>query len=286
MEELLTPVSQTYRKSSQQDELFQLSKPVERAPETEPQFRGSSPEEALQTLKNQPSYEVLLSVLKYLQKGSQASHEFDIRKPSPQSAQIVHILVTEIVPNYWTVLRDASSGPSKGDADVLLTCLRSLTGINAILAHMRALLKEAKSDSKSLKDSHVTFSLTFVLEMLSQLLHTDNNMKRIWRSTTFSTNEHQTRPMRQEFIALFASGKIVSLSSEAEDICRQAGKLKDNMWISDAKSYIDWLGRNMVRWMRSVINDDDLKLCAKVSARAIRLGNSGKSSALSKRHTY
>ncbi|KAI0841871.1 telomere length regulation protein-domain-containing protein [Hypoxylon sp. FL0890] len=273
MEDLLTPVSQTYRKSHQQDELLEVSKSSGPAPAAKAEFQGSSPEEALEALKSQPSYDTLLSTLKYLQKGLQGKHAFDIRKPSPQGAQIVHVLVTEIVPNYWTVLRDASTGQSKGDVDVLISCLQNITGINAVLAYLRALLKEAKSDPKSLKDSHLGFNLSFILELLSKLIHDDDDMKRIWSSICSLGSQAQIRPMRQELISLFTSGKIVSLSAEAEDLCRQTGQLKDDIWLSNTKLYIDWLGRNVVQCVRSAANEDDFKLCAEISARAMRLGN-------------
>ncbi|KAI1098692.1 telomere length regulation protein-domain-containing protein [Jackrogersella minutella] len=274
MEQLLTPVSQTYRKSNQYEELLEISKPAGSVSATKSEFRGSSPEEALETLKSQPGYDTLLAALEYLQKGLQGRHSFDIRRPTPQSAQIVHVLVTEIVPNYWTVLRDASTGQNKGDVRLLISCLQSITGINAVLAYLRALLKEAKSDSKSLKDSHVAFNLSFILELLSKLLHADDDIKRIWGSISSLQSQTQIRPMRQEFVSLFTSGKIVSLSAEAEDICRQTNQLKDDIWVSNTKLYIDWLGRNVVQWVRSGASEDHLKLCAEISARAMRLGGS------------
>ncbi|KAI2463615.1 telomere length regulation protein-domain-containing protein [Annulohypoxylon bovei var. microspora] len=274
MEELLTPVSQTYRKPIQNDELLEISKPAKPIRSVEVEFRSSSPEEALEALKSQPGYDSLISILKYLQKGIQGNHAFDIRTPTPQGAQIIHILVTEIVPNYWTVLRDASTGQSKGDIHLLLSSLQSITGINAVLAFLRALLKEAKLDPKSLKDSHVSFNLSFVLELLSKLINTDDDLKHLWDNISSLDNQAQVRPMRQELISLFTSGRIVSLSAEAEDICRQIGQLKDDIWVSNTKLYTDWIARNVVKWVRSGVSKDDLKLCAEISTRTLRLGNS------------
>ncbi|KAI1143221.1 telomere length regulation protein-domain-containing protein [Hypoxylon sp. FL0543] len=273
MEDLLTPVSQTYRKSNQQDELLEISKSPSPAPDVKAEFRGSSPEEALEALKSQPSYDTLLSVLRYVQKGLQGKSAFDIRKPTPQAAQIVHVLVTDIVPNYWTVLRDASRGQSKGDVHVLISCLQSITGVNAVLAYLRALLKESKSDPKSLKDSHIGFNLSFALELLSQLIHDDDDIKRIWNSVASLESQARIRPMRQELVSLFTSGRIVSLSAEAEDLCRQTSQLKNDVWLSNPRLYIDWLGRNIVQCAKSEANEDVLKLCAEISTRALRLGN-------------
>ncbi|KAL7629105.1 telomere binding protein [Parahypoxylon ruwenzoriense] len=276
MEELLTPVSQTYRKSSQNEDLLSISKapgPTGPAPEPEVGFRGASPEAALQALKSQPSYGTLLSTLKYLQHGLQGKHPFNIQKPSPQSAQIVHVLVTEIVPNYWTVMVDASTGQSKGDVDVLISCLQSLTGINSLLAYIRALLKEARSDSKALKNSQVAFNLSFSLQLLSKLLRGNNVIKHIWNNIYSLDTRTQIRPLRQELVSLLTSGKIISLSAEAEDLCRQADQSSGDAWISNANLYMDWLGYNIVQCARSETSQESLKLCADVSARAMRFGN-------------
>ncbi|KAI1090641.1 telomere length regulation protein-domain-containing protein [Rostrohypoxylon terebratum] len=274
MEGLLTPVSQTYRKPTHHDELLEISKPIKPTASLEVDFRGSSPEEALEALKSQPSYDTLISVLEYLQKGIQGSHAFDTRKPTPQSAQIIHALVTEIVPNYWTVLKDASTEQSEGDIHLLISPLRCITGINAVLAFLRTLLKEANSDLKGLKNSHISFSLSFILELLSGILHADDDIRHIWACISSLNNQTQVRPMRQELITLFTSSKIVSLSAEAEDVCRKADQLKSDIWLSNTKLYIDWLARNVVQLIRLGGTEDDLKLCAELSARALRLGNS------------
>ncbi|OTB03788.1 hypothetical protein M426DRAFT_321502 [Hypoxylon sp. CI-4A] len=276
MEDLLTPVSQTYRKSSPSEELIGLSKSIEptSVPTTKPEVRVSSPEEALEALKNQPSYETLSSTLRYLQKGLEGSHAFDIRKPTPLSAQIVHVLVTEITPNYWTVLQDASKEGKRSNAYLLASCLQSLTGFNAVLAYLRALLKEAKSDSKSLKGSPVGFNLDSSLELLTSLFQGHDELRRIWGSISSLESPAQIRPMRQEFISLFTSGKIVSLAAEAEDVCQRIGQLKKKPWISDVKRYISWLVRNVSYSAKHQANEESLKLYAEISARAMRLGSS------------
>ncbi|KAH9994899.1 telomere length regulation protein-domain-containing protein [Xylariaceae sp. FL0662B] len=272
MDDFLIPVSQTYRRGIQDDKSLGTSKPVESVPGSQVEFRGSSADEALRALKGQPSYDTLVSVLKYLRNGMKSKHSFDIRTPTPQSAQIIHVLVTEIVPNYWTVLQEASKGQDRGDIDLLLLCLQSLTGINAVLAYLRDLLREAKSNSQALKNSHVVFNLSFALELLSRLLQGEDQVKQIWNSIASLQPSTQLRPMRQELISLFTNGKIISLSAEAEDICRQADKLAEDVWVSNSKLYHEWLGRNTVHWARSEISDEDLKLSAEIIARAMRLG--------------
>ncbi|KAI1486297.1 telomere length regulation protein-domain-containing protein [Biscogniauxia mediterranea] len=273
MADFLTPLSQTYRKAAYNEQLLSIAEPAKPVARPKVEFQGSSPEEALEVLKNQPDYNTLLSVLKYLRKGTRGKDAFDIRTPGPKSAQIIHALTTEIVPNYWTVLQESSDAAS-GDTDLLLSCLQSITGINSVLTYLRALIREAKADPKGLRNSHAVFNLSFALDLLDRLLQADDEIKRLWSSISSLENPAQLRSSRQEFLSLLTSGKIISISAEAEDLCRQGDKITRPLWISDSKQYIEWLSRNVVTWARSGIRDDELKLCAEALARAMKLPHS------------
>ncbi|MBH1945665.1 hypothetical protein I5L01_15735, partial [Erythrobacter sp. YJ-T3-07] len=144
-------------------------------------FAGHSPEEALEALKNQPSYDELKHVLTYLREGSQGHHSFDVLKPSPQGAQIVHVLVTEIVPNYWSVIKENSSDNSTNhDLNLLLSCLLSMTGINATLTFLKVLLQNTKTDPKGVKQSHFSLDLGTAIDFLDQLLKGNAQLQAIW----------------------------------------------------------------------------------------------------------
>ncbi|KAI1430043.1 telomere length regulation protein [Xylaria sp. FL1777] len=270
MADFLVPVSQSYRKGSESSDFLRLSKAAEPPKVPQAVFKGNSPEEALECLKNQPSYDTLLAILEYLRNGGKGEQKFDIRTPGPLSAQIIHTLVTEIVPNYWTVLQEASD---KGSVNVLLACLRSLPGINAILTYLRSLIREVKSQPGDSRHSHVIFNLVYTSSLLAHLLGGDGEVMHIWSYVASTNDPTRVRPLRQEFLSLFTSGKIVSLSAEAGDICRQAGKLVERLWIEDNKEYINWLACNQIRWAKSQLSEEDLKLCAELGARALRLGH-------------
>ena len=60
----------------------------------------SSLADAVEHLKSQPDYDSLISTLKFLRKGNQ------LCAPSPATAQIVQLLVSDLVPNYWPLLRE------------------------------------------------------------------------------------------------------------------------------------------------------------------------------------
>ncbi|KAI1828627.1 telomere length regulation protein-domain-containing protein [Xylaria intraflava] len=269
MADFLTPVSLSYKRTSGLAEV--QNRPVSTLPAKDlpAAFKGVSAEEALEVLRNQPDFNTLLDVLRYLQPGGKSKRSFDIRTPGPLNAQIVHVLVTEIIPNYWAVLE--ASG--ENDINVLLACLRSLPGVNAALTYLRSLIREVKSEPKGWKNSHVIFNLTYILSLLNRVLGDDDSVMRIWSHVSSEENPARVRPLRQEFLSLFTSGKIVSLAAEADDICRRAGRTTESLWVADSKQYVAWLARRHVHWAQSQINEEDFKLCAEFGARGMRLGH-------------
>ncbi|KAI0155054.1 telomere length regulation protein-domain-containing protein [Xylariaceae sp. FL1272] len=268
--DLFTPVSKTYRKTIQTDDLLSPSTPSTTAQQTKIEFKGASPDEALDILRSQPGFDTLIAVLKYLGKGGR-DKKFDIRTPGPLNAKITHVLVTEIVPNYWTALQES---PDKKHTKTLFTCLQSLTGINAILAYLRALIQNAKAQARDLKNSHTAFNLVYMVELLNDLLQDDGKLMQIWTGVESCCSSSQIRLLRQEFIALFTNGRLISLSAEAQDLSRQAGMKFEPQWIADSKEYVSWLASGVVRWAKASASEDTVRLCAEISVRASRLGHS------------
>ncbi|KAI1813008.1 telomere length regulation protein-domain-containing protein [Poronia punctata] len=271
MSEFLTPVRQIYTNSNPSDGDSVLPRSTGGRKESQALFKGGSPEEALEALRAQPDFDALLTVLKYLQRRTNDTADFDIRTPSSLNAQIVHVLVTEIVPNYWPVLQDT---PDRRDVNLMLACLRSLPGINATLAYLRSLIRATKSASKDLKHSHLLYNIAYISDLLSNLLDEDGVLANIWKHIASLKDPVHIRPLRNEFLSLLTSGKIISVAAEAEDICRQAGRSIKDLWVADNKRYIIWLAHNLVHWTKTEDSEDGLKLCSELSARAMRLGHS------------
>lgn len=275
MEELLRPVGQINRKT---EDLLTISKPVKKTAVSKSEFKGTSPEEALEALKSEPGYEELICVLQYLQQGSRGNHAFDILQPSPLAAQIIHVLVTEIAPNYWDVINDdPAKGRKSRDLNLMLECLLSVTGINAAIAYMKALMQQGKSDPKGAKQSNIVMNLVSVMDLTSHLLQQESQLHRIWKNLSPSLeNPSKAQALRQEFISLVAGGKIVSLSAEAEFLLREAEASKQTFWIADSKAYVQWLGANIRTWICEERTDDATKLCAEILTRSLKLGHAGK----------
>ncbi|KAK9413047.1 putative Telomere length regulation protein-domain-containing protein [Seiridium unicorne] len=274
MEDLLTPVSRVYRKIDHDAELLPVSVSAKPIVSPQPKFKSTSPDEALEVLKGQPDHEQLISVLKYLRHGSRGNHAFNVLRPSPQAAQIVHVLVTDIVPNYWTLLRDDSGDQSENsDSKLLLDSLGSVTGVNALLASLKTLLQQAKTDPNGLKQSHYVLNLGSVTDILDHLLRPRDQIKRIWHSAKASEdNPGKARALRQEFVSQIAGGKIVSLSAEAEILLQESGKHKGSFWLADGKEYVRWLGRNLIDWVLADHENDTIKICAELFTKSMKLG--------------
>ena len=112
MEDLLIPVSTAYKKSKVElnEPLVEVRKPVHDLSNS--LLRPSTPEEALDVLRAEPDLESLSDTLKYLIHDAPSTSKFHITHPSPMAAQIINVLVSSILPNYWAVLRETSSSSS------------------------------------------------------------------------------------------------------------------------------------------------------------------------------
>ncbi|CAK7219720.1 telomere binding protein [Sporothrix curviconia] len=298
MDALLTPVSTSYGKAAVEEEpllkeVKQKTSPSTQtsAPAARQQFTAASADESLEVLRNEPDYDTLVSVLRYLLAGNKAG--VDIRQPTPLSAQLVQVLVTAIVPNYWTLLREETvqakggSGHAKQqhtDLELLLACLRSVTGLSALATRLRALLAETKTRKPAASDNaaaiggqpgNPAWQLRLLLELLAELLAGDEAVAQIWALSTAGTDDDaKRRPLAQEFLNIVGSGRIISLAAEAETVVRsefRAEKLPTT-WVANGKEYSLWLARGIIHWAAQDASLEDQKSHSALLGKALRLG--------------
>ncbi|KAL2757409.1 hypothetical protein ACRALDRAFT_2099194 [Sodiomyces alcalophilus JCM 7366] len=269
MEELLTPVSQTYFKPRRQENLGASKLPTGREP-VRPAAPASltSIQDALELLKSQPDYDALISALKFLAEDDRISN------PIPESAQVIQVLTSDIILNYWPLLKDGDPG----DLDLMLYCLRNITSVNSLITQMKALTQESKSSSKGAKRPDITLGLAILLQVLTSLLEGHESLRILWSSTRV----HLDNPMRQkamahELVTLFSGGKLVSVAAEALAVARESGAEKEDRWVADGLQYSLWLGSNVAAWISSNPPNNQDKLCSDLFARALRLGYSADS---------
>lgn len=283
MEGLLTPVS-SFRANEKRDETRAAQQATGIALHGTTRVNSNhssvkSPEDALEVLRHEPDYKSLVSVLRFLSPGKSDSEVFNIARPGPTSARLVQVLVSEIVPNYWALLKEDSHGGKASPLRLLLGCLHSITGINSILVRLRALMQEAKSETKEPKRPDISLNLGILLDVLCLVFKGDGSVCEIWKLATATLeSEAKTRPLAQELVTLFGSGKIVSLSAEAAELLKdkKTQTNPDDIWPADSLRYTEWLGRNLVKWLTSDSAVGQAKVCSDLFAKSLQLGHSGK----------
>ncbi|GKT54774.1 telomere length regulation protein [Colletotrichum tofieldiae] len=283
MDDFFTPVSKTYLKARSEEPPLPESSPSKKPAEiTQHSSDVTTVEAALESLKNQPDYDSLIAILNSLNHGAIAATGFKVARPSPEAAQIIQCLVVEIVPNYWPLLKEEASGnpdiqnaDSPRDLEVLLRCLRNVTGLNAIITRMKALIQESKASAKDVKRPDLVLNLNVLLEVCSTVLGKDEHLVALWAASSSGLDSTaRRRPMAHEFTSLIAGGRLVSVAAEADAIANSDGTARNNLWVGDGQQYSKWLGRSIAYWAKSDISSDDAKLCSDVFARSLRLGYS------------
>lgn len=159
MDGLLTPVSITYRKQEQteEDALVEASTPSPpSAPQNDAPVRPShirTTGDALEILRNQPSFDDLCLSLAFFDE----DRTFRITTPGPVAAQLVRVLVSEVIPNYWSILYGDTNALKKNkgsrksrELELLLSSVRSITGLNAILLGLKQLIQQSKESKKKI----------------------------------------------------------------------------------------------------------------------------------------
>ncbi|KAF8863444.1 hypothetical protein BDZ45DRAFT_615754 [Acephala macrosclerotiorum] len=282
MERLLTPVSTSYRNSEPTNALVEVPKPVAKsiAPS-----QATTPAEALEILRNEPEYATLVSTLSYLDKNEDG---FDLTSPSPLAAQIVHTLVSDVVFNFWSILYEprkvkSSDGVAKkpkfsAELELLLSSLRSVTGINAVLLQLKQQVQEAKASGKEIGRRNVQDTLAILLQLLQALLQGTKTARKFWTQIckTCDTAPKQ-KAVWNELLNAVGGGKIVGISAEAEDVIDNLSKtLQERFWIADGKRYGLWLAQNISYWARTLFLDSDngWSNCGELLSKSLRLGHS------------
>ncbi|KAI6770032.1 hypothetical protein HG530_004661 [Fusarium avenaceum] len=283
MDDLLTPVSTTYLKPRNEPEpLFREVKTASSQGEPRTPSAISTADDAVDALKNQPDYDSLISVLQFLSSHRTASDGFSFSAPSPKNASIIHLLVTEIAPNYWTLLlegavedatRHDTALPS--DADLFICCLRSLTGLNAVITQIRALIQEARLGGKEERRTDLSLNLGILLSVLSSILVIDGSIPAIWSESTRSiANTGLQRIQSQKLSSILTNGQIVSTSAEAMEIIGRDKIRDDTQWVGDGLLYSTWMGNAIVAWVISSPEADAMSFSSELFQRALSLQHS------------
>ncbi|PVH88550.1 hypothetical protein DL98DRAFT_566156 [Cadophora sp. DSE1049] len=284
MEGLLTPVTTSYKNQSRGsgDALIEVVKAPE--PKSKPQFQtASTPAEALEILRNEPDHETLIYTLRFLRKSEQ---DFDITSPSPLAAQLVHTLVSDTVPNHWHVLQESPNDRKEKDGkhrrkspdlEILLSCLRSVTGLNSVLLSLKQQIQKSKEVKKSIGGPKIEEILATNLQLLQALLGGNKTVSILWKTIcATSDGQPKQKAVWNEFLGLAAGGKLLGIAAESEDVINDLSKeIGERHWVADGTLYSRWLSQNITYWAKNLPSDSEVgwKSCAELLSKSFRLGH-------------
>ncbi|KAL7792986.1 telomere length regulation domain-containing protein [Trichoderma ceciliae] len=278
MDELLTPVSTTYLKPRKDAKpLLSEVGSTKRLTEVPKIPQADSPDEALELLRNQPDYDSLVRVLKYLIKDPGHPDGFHVLVPGPKSAAIVHVLVTEIASNYWTLLKEGGGNDGaedyRDDAHLFVRCLQSVTGLNAVLTQLKALIQEHKLGSKDSKRPDLVLHVNIFLDLLATALDGDDAIRALWIASTKKLSTQTLKKVQsQALLSLLTSGRILSTSAEAIEISGTESIRSDSMWPADGTKFSRWIAHNVISWAKLDKSENELQFCSDLFQRGMSLG--------------
>ncbi|KUJ22280.1 uncharacterized protein LY89DRAFT_292418 [Mollisia scopiformis] len=285
MDSLLTPVSTSYKNQEQNppDALVEVFKPVAKS---QAPSQVGTPVEALEILRNEPDYETLVLTLNYLDENTEG---FVVTSPSPLAAQIVNALVSDVVPTYWVIFhepRKAKSSEvaprgklkSSSELELLLSCLRSVTGLNAILLRLKQHIQEAKARKKEVGGHNVQDSLSILVQLLQALLQGSKTVYMFWMQICKSSDAvAKQKAVWNELLSAIAGGKLLGIAAEAEDVINDLSKsVQERSWAADGKQYGLWLAQNISYWAKkaSPTSENGWSNCGELLGKSLRLGYS------------
>lgn len=251
--------------------------PVESQLPKRPDFAIKSAEDVLEALKSKPDRATLSRALRWLNKTVTNNDEFNVRKPGPKAALIIFTLVNDIIPDYWETLR----GEGGQEQSLLVRCLRSVAGLGGIASRLRFLLAALKDSQKPAQVTLVnkTQPVETLLNLLESIFAKEELVTVIWHDIEdFNLSASQKSLQWKEFSSLVASGKMLSIASEANlTIADLTSSIKDHCWIGDGGQYAAWLGRCIQHTLDAVKDGevDGQKALSQLLSKGLTLGYTG-----------
>lgn len=229
-----------------------------------------SPKAALDVLKTQPSHGALVRTLRYLTKG-----EVNFFLPDPMIASIAHQLVNDTIPSYWRTLRNDSK-----DLKLLIKILRNPIGIGHIITRIRNLIVDSQKRKEPNQVRNTSEHIVDLIEAVDQILSQEDTSKSILQGILAQgKNETQKKLIWREFLSQVASGRLLALIAEAEDVLKKDDTIRETSWIADGSQYAGWLARNFVVMITSDSMNSDAGFSSatiELSSKLLGLGYTGK----------
>ena len=239
------------------------------------------PEDALEILKSKPDIRELCRVLQWLDPTTNQHDDFNIRVPSPKSSQIIYALVNDVLYDYWVTLSDSEDLLQLQAKNLFIRCLSSVAGIGAIVSRLRHSISQLRDRpvQSDYSSADRTQAVDTLLDALEAIFGSDGFIASIWNDIdTYISQATQKSLQWKEFISLVASGRIISVASEANAIVNDMkSSVSAGSWVGDGPQYAAWLGRNIQHMIRSLVDEDleGLKVLSQLFKKALTLGFAG-----------
>ncbi|KAL4784422.1 telomere length regulation protein-domain-containing protein [Aspergillus varians] len=241
---------------------------------------SSSPAHILSTLKSNPHQDQLSPAIFTLDpfRKDRTAATFDIRVPSPVSAQLVNALVGITIPDHWESINAPPRGSASGNSKLraaLLRCLSSIPGISCLVTQLRSLISQSRASSQQADASGIQIQIRYILEVISTLLEPSDL---IWRLYTdldaVYSNATQKQVARKELTTQVATGRLLSVAAEAISLVGGFDLPAKTSWIGTGSQYASWLGANICHMASkvSVSDEEQWKAVASLTGRALSLG--------------
>ncbi|KAI4631649.1 uncharacterized protein J4E87_002355 [Alternaria ethzedia] len=224
----------------------------------------NSTESALEALKSQPSRNTVNAVLSYL-----TTEGFSLILPEPLNASIAHQLINDTIPNYWRTIKDAD------EVSKLEKILRNPTCLGHLNTRLRSLVADSHQKKAPGEARNTAEHIADALQVLSLVLSRDETSHLVLQDVlAFGKTPIQRKLIWREYITQVASGRLLSMAAEAEDVLKKSDEAhQDANWVADGKQYAAWLGRNIaVSLERNSNNEEYLAAIVELCSKSLGLG--------------
>lgn len=191
-------------------------------------------ESALEALKSQPDHDTVKNVVEFL-----TSDGFNLLA-DPLNASIAHQLVNDTIPNYWGLLKSSAQG------ELLIKALRSPIGIGHLITRLRSLVTDSRQKRTPDQNRSTLEHIQDVIDIFDRMLRNDQASRLVLQDVLVYGNSIQRKLMWREYLSQIASGRVLSLIAEAEDILKNKEIKRAASWTASGTAYAAWLGRNIV----------------------------------------
>lgn len=283
MEELLTPLKTTITSNLQgTGHHLTEAEPAQKDNHPDSNWRLDSSEAAFDILSSKPDLKQLTRVLHWLDSEAAGDGNFNMKIPSPKAAQIINVLVNEIVPNYWATLNGQQTSGHLKPQRLLLRCLSSVAGIGAITTRLRSLVNSIRDGgtSKNVGEVDKSEAMSDQCDLLQSILGKDTFITSIWADISLLIPKLSARSLLwKELLSILATGRLLSVAAEANEILNKgSSSIQKESWIGRGNEYSSWLGRNVGAMAIDLKEEDDeaWKEAARLLGKGLMLGYMGK----------